>query len=188
MAMLSKVLIDLFGHEIGLRPSTTAQLRTLVDSFGDAAEPATRGIYDSFGDSLAPVAGDPTGGKFAVWREGPVIYFGTEGQVYVAASSLDAFLGVLAYESHVFDLMGYWHRVLSTIELERQEWFVPERPSVNPAIADALGGIAVPADPSAVVEPRESCVAVDAARYRRCRGDGIPGVPDVVRRLECLQG
>lgn len=150
--MPPKALIRLFALDIDLHPTTPAKLRELVDSFGEAAEPATPGLYDSFGGNLAPVGGDATGGKFAVWRDGPVIYFGTEGQLQVAAPNLDAFLGLLAYESHVHDAMSYWHRVLTTIELEQREWVVHQPPRVKPAFAEALRGIAIPPDPSAVVE------------------------------------
>jgi hypothetical protein len=147
-------LMKVGSPAVDLEPTKKADLERLVDSFGEAAQPATPGLFKSFGGSLAPIARNGTGGRYATWKLGPkaqpVVYFGTEGQLSLAAPDFDAFLGLFAYGGHVHDLMAYWRLQLTSLESERSPRDAPASPPVIPEVAALLPVVA--SNPSAIVE------------------------------------
>ncbi len=66
---------------------------------------------------LAPLIGDKAGGYFLTWATGPikscVVYFGPEGQKFVAAASEAEFIAMMPYGTGLSDGMAYWFNKLT---------------------------------------------------------------------------
>ena len=85
------------------------------------------GLRKALGAAVIPLGADKTGAVYAEWmfakRESPVVYFGTEGNLEIAASSVEEFLGTLAYCAgdgwRAKDAMQRWRKELTTLDAEK---------------------------------------------------------------------
>lgn len=137
-----------------------------VDRVGEAAAPPTRDVRKKLGDSLLAVCGNGSGGVFAEWRAGtgraPVVYFGSEGQLQIAAAGLREFLGLLAYRDrdgwNVMDAMAHCQKKLTTLpgDVGTASDVVTSQPraAIEPTVAEVLaaGGVSIPPDLLGAVE------------------------------------
>lgn len=137
---LSLVLTDLLkagAPHVDFKKPSLKGFETLVDSFGEATTPAKKGLRKMFGGSLAPLGMDASGGYFAEWAprsgEKPIIYFGSEGQTYVAARDLRELLGQLPYclgdGWGIQDAMKYWFNELTALDDELEK--LPTAPATD---------------------------------------------------------
>lgn len=159
--------------KVDLRKPKAKELEVLLDTFGEGGWPKATGVLKSFGSSLRALAADKAGGLYVEWtanvRERPVVYFGTEGNVEVAASSFREFLGLLASRDEdgtvLKDAMGDSRRDL--VELAWEKSSPPaeplpsaELPPVDPSLAAELAANDIP-----VVSNVKQTVASANAKY-----------------------
>ena len=163
-AAVAKMYKIAFG-KVDLEKPTAKGFELTVDSFGEAAEPPTTGLRKTLGAALVPLGADQTGGVYAEWlakkNESPVVYFGTEGNLEIAASGTDEFLGTLAHCAgdgwRAKDAMAYWRRALTTLDADKvaePAFFASPGAEVDADVAAVLGAhdIAVVPDVMASVE------------------------------------
>jgi hypothetical protein len=173
-------LIKLPAPKLDLKKTSAASFETKVDAFGEAAAPAKRDIRKAFGTSLVPIAGDNGGGVFAEWRATsggrPIVYFGSEGNVEVAAHDLRELLGLLAYSDRegwsLKDAMGHWRDELTTLDADR---IARDKQREE----NGLPGPVVLSSPCAAIDARISAVLAP---------HDIPIPPDLLATVEAANG
>lgn len=157
-----KVLLTLMKGrppKVDLRKPKAKDLENLLDVFGEGGWPKVTGVAKSFGHSLRALAADKAGGLYVEWtangREHPVVYFGTEGNVEVAAGSFREFLGLLAGRDDdgttLKDAMKQARRAL--VQLDWEKAAEPEASAeppapVDPEIAALLAANDIPVVPN----------------------------------------
>lgn len=141
--------------KVDLRKPKAKDLEHLLDVFGEGGWPKVTGVASRFGHSLRALAADKAGGLYVEWsangREHPVVYFGTEGNVEVAASSFREFLGLLASRDDdgtvLKDAMSECRRALVELPWEKSPPKAASDeplPPPDPAIAAELAANDIP--------------------------------------------
>lgn len=87
--------------KVDLKKPKGKELERQLESFGKSGWPVATDVLKTFGPTLTGLATDAAGGVYAEWAlkgsERPIVYFGTEGNVEVAAASLRELLGMLPF-------------------------------------------------------------------------------------------
>lgn len=115
-----------FGHA-HFRPVLAAEYKAAIAGGLVLGDPSDMG--------LRPLVGDKSGGYYLCWPGGPikscVVYIGSEGERFVAASSEAELIAMLPYGSSVHDAMAYWFAQLTAPDA------AAVAPTLTPATIDA---------------------------------------------------